>query len=70
MNGEADLNNEHSEKKGGLEVLNDVIISQASQNYGNFNSSMSKWGNPMVPYRDSVSLSVSNSFFLMDSFIS
>eukprot|EP00794_Sanderia_malayensis_P011257 gene11257-12437_t len=53
-NGDADCTAEEEEKKGGLEVLNDVIVSQASQNYGNFNKSMSKWGNPMVPYRDSV----------------
>ena len=49
---------DEEEPKGGLEVLNDVITSLASQNYGNFNSSMSKWGNPVVPYRDSVSKQV------------
>ena len=59
MNG--DINGgmiDEEEPKGGLEVLNDVITSLASQNYGNFNSSMSKWGNPVVPYRDSVSMQV------------
>ena len=46
---------DEEEPKGGLEVLNDVITSLASQNYANFNSSKSKWGNPVVPYRESVS---------------
>ncbi|XP_065056409.1 pleckstrin homology-like domain family B member 1 isoform X1 [Rhopilema esculentum] len=54
MNGHVSDVIEEEEVKGGLEVLNDVITSLASQNYANFNSSMSKWGNPVVPYRDSV----------------
>jgi len=45
---------DEDEPKGGLEVLNDVITSLASQNYANFNSSKSKWGNPVVPYRESI----------------